>query len=315
MHKSPETLFIGIDVAKDEIVIARADQPAVQSVENTQRALKTWVATLPQQSAVLMESTGRYHQLIATLLHTAGHTVYLVNGLKLSQYRKSVGQRAKTDPSDAKLLLRYLQHEYAALSPWQPAPENISTIRTLLKRRSEVIKHTVALRQSFSDVPQIDTQEVIASLKATVLKLDRLIQDLIQQEDIAHAAKRCKQITGVGPLTSAALTATYFSGHFTRVDAFIAFIGLDLLANDSGRKSGRRRLSKQGDPEMRRLLHNAAMSASRVGRWKQYYERYLERGFERTQALVILARKIARVAFGLLRTGRDYDETTLFGPA
>jgi len=297
MHKSPETLFIGIDVAKDEIVIARADQPAVQSVENTQRALKTWVATLPQQSAVLMESTGRYHQLIATLLHTAGHTVYLVNGLKLSQYRKSVGQRAKTDPSDAKLLLRYLQHEYAALSPWQPAPENISTIRTLLKRRSEVIKHTVALRQSFSD------------------ELDRLIQDLIQQEDIAHAAKRCKQITGVGPLTSAALTATYFSGHFTRVDAFIAFIGLDLLANDSGRKSGRRRLSKQGDPEMRRLLHNAAMSASRVGRWKQYYERYLERGFERTQALVILARKIARVAFGLLRTGRDYDETTLFGPA
>ncbi|MEM9604878.1 MAG: IS110 family transposase, partial [Pseudomonadota bacterium] len=45
------------------------------------------------------------------------------------------------------------------------------------------------------------------------------------------------------------------------------------------------------------------------------YERYLARGFERTQALVILARKIARVAVSLLKTGRDYDQALLFGSA
>ncbi|MEM9602205.1 MAG: transposase [Pseudomonadota bacterium] len=302
-------------MAKHEVVVARSDQSTVQRVGNELAALQAWIADLPGPCAVLMESTGRYHQLLAEALHAAGHRVYLVNGLKLSQYRKSVGQRAKTDPSDARLLLRYLQHEHAALTPWRPTPENISAIRTLLKRRSEVIKHTVALRQSFSDVPQIDTAEVIASLKATVAKLDRLINGLIEHQDIKDEARRCRQITGVGPLTSAALTATYYAGNFTRVDAFIAFIGLDLIANDSGRKTGRRRLSKKGDSEVRRLLHNAAMSACRVGKWKQYYERYLARGFERTQALVILARKIARVAFSLLKTGRDYDEALLFGSA
>ena len=152
VHKSATDLFVGIDVAKDEVVVARSDRSTVQRVGNTLAALESWIADLPGPCAVLMESTGRYHQLLAETLHAAGHRVYLVNGLKLSQYRKSVGQRAKTDPSDARLLLRYLQHEHAALTPWQPAPENISAIRTLLKRRSEVIKHTVALRQSFSDL-------------------------------------------------------------------------------------------------------------------------------------------------------------------
>ena len=68
-----------------------------------------------------------------------------------------------------------------------------------------------------------------------------------------------------------------------------------------------RSLTKRGDPEARRLLHNAAMSACRTSTWKGFYEEQRARGFSTTQALVILARKLARVVFALLKGQSEYQ--------
>ena len=38
-------------------------------------------------------------------------------------------------------------------------------------------------------------------------------------------------------------------------------MGLDVRVRDSGTFRGRRKLTKKGDPEVRRLLYNAAMAA------------------------------------------------------
>ena len=86
----------------------------------------------------------------------------------------------------------------------------------------------------------------------------------------------------------------FMRGHFANGDAFIAFLGMDLRAKDSGKKNGPRHLPKKGDTELRRLAHNAAMAACRSATWKPYYESYLARGLAKTQALVILARKLCR---------------------
>ena len=72
------------------------------------------------------------------------------------------------------------------------------------------------------------------------------------------------------------------------------------------RYRGRRRLTKKGDPELRRLLHNAAMAARKTRRWKPVYEAQLQRGMKPIQALVILARKLARIAFALMRNQSEY---------
>ncbi|WP_180700271.1 transposase, partial [Pseudomonas crudilactis] len=75
----------------------------------------------------------------------------------------------------------------------------------------------------------------------------------------------------------------------------------------SGKKKGRRCLTKRGDSEARRLLHNAAMAASRTSAWKGFYEALRERGLSTTQALVALARKLARVVFALLKNQSEYS--------
>ena len=278
--------------------------------------LSEWVKSLKGSYAVVLEATGSYHLLIAQLLYDAGHQVFVINGYQLSQYRQSVGKRAKTDPEDSLLLLRYLKREYDQLRVWVPASKNALKIRQFLRRRAELVKLKGAICQSLSDVAEIDTKETISSLVSTIKQLEKLISSYLSLEGILDSAQRSQSVPGVGPLTSAALTTTYHCGTFSKSDAYIAFLGLDPVPKDSGKKTGRRRISKKGDSETRRLLHNAAMAACKNDKhWKRFYESYVERGLSRTEALVIVARKIARVTFGLLKSGQTYNPELAFPTA
>jgi transposase len=119
--------------------------------------------------------------------------------------------------------------------------------------------------------------------------------------------ERLESIPGIGPQNALALTACYHRGEFRSVDAFSAFLGLFVRVWDSGLLRGRRLLTKQGDPVIRRLLYNAAMSFSRNPEYQAYRESLLARGLSSTAAYVVIARKLARVAFTLLRKNREFD--------
>ena len=141
-------------------------------------------------------------------------------------------------------------------------------------------------------------------------RIDHLIQKRLREA--VHAAglrdqvQRCQAIDGIGELTATALVMAFLRGDFQNSDAFVAFLGLDVRVRDSGKLKGKRRLTKQGDTEVRRLLHCSAMSGARHPTWKAFYQRYRDRGLKTTQALVILARKLARVAFALMKHQENY---------
>ena len=84
-------------------------------------------------------------------------------------------------------------------------------------------------------------------------------------------------------------------------------IGLDVRVRDSGKSSGRRKLTKKGDGEVRRLLFNAARAAARKGSWANYYQQLLNRGFSTTAAYVAVSRKLVKVIFALLTKNVDYQ--------
>ncbi len=70
---------------------------------------------------------------------------------------------------------------------------------------------------------------------------------------------------------------------------------------------GRRKLTKKGRAELRRLLYMAAMAARRSETRRGFYDRHRARGLSTIQALVALARKLARVAFALLKNATEYQ--------
>ena len=86
-----------------------------------------------------------------------------------------------------------------------------------------------------------------------------------------------------------------------------------MKTKDSGKHKGKRRLTKQGDGEYRRLLHNAAMAARRSIYYQPIYDAARARGYSTTAALVIVARKLARLAFALLRSQTSFDPNRLKG--
>lgn len=247
MAKPIEPIMVGIDVSKAELVIARSDSQRPETIANTSRAIESWLKTLPGKTKIAFEATGIYHRALATMAHQVGFELYLLDGYRLNRYRDGIGNRAKTDPADARLILRYLSKELSDLKPWVPPHDAFYRIQSLMRRRASLVHTRVALTQSLGDVPEL--KSACKRLSKNITDIERLIERRLK-EAMAEVgwwpdAQRCKAIEGIGELTSVALANTFHRGEFKNSDAFIAYLGMDVRVRDSGKQVGRRKLTKK----------------------------------------------------------------------
>ena len=214
----------------------------------------------------------------------------------------------KTRSSITHWLRRYLERERDQLEPWRPAPPEQMRLQALLKRRACVVSARVKLEQSLADIPELKRTNTLLkrALESAEKQIMQKLVALVKEAGWDQDMKRCQAIEGIGPVTSVALTSIFHRGQFRSSDAFIAYLGLDVRVRDSGTMRGKRKLTKQGDSEIRRLLYLAAMHAKRQEAWKAFYQRYIDRGLSNVQVLTILARKLARVAFALMHNQSEY---------
>jgi transposase len=305
----------GVDTAKDELVIQGALDTKPFAIPNTRKAIKAWLKTLPKGSALAIEATSTYHMEMAQQAHAAGFVVYVVDGLRLSKYRESIALRAKTDAHDAALLARYLSKERSSLKAWTPPPAGHRKIQVLLRRRAKLVEVRSMLRMSWSGDKLFASQfkRMDKALKQAELALEKGLREAIKEAGLKDQLRRVRQLPGVGFLTAVGLVMSFMRGEFADSDAFVAYLGMDITVAQSGKWAGRGKLSKRGDSEVRRLLYNASMSGCRTATWKQFYAHHLKRGKKTTQALVILARRLARLAYGLMRHKADWKPEIYVG--
>lgn len=314
MAMQVQLIDIGIDVSKKSLAIAQPDQRGhdqeVQcEIDNEPRAIRRWLKSLPGPACLAVEATGVFHLEMIEQAHRAGHTVYVLDGYRLNRYRDSIGGRAKTDASDARLLRRYLQREAADLRPWSPPPKGYRALQQLLLRRARLIQSKTRIDQSLSGL-----RELGPSRRALIRHIDQLDRILVKRirkvlrNQLWHTqARRLQAIEGIGEITAAALVMAFQRGRFANSDAFVAFLGLDVRTRQSGSLRGKEKLSKKGAPELRRLLFMAAMAARRSETWAEFYQRHRDRGLSTIQSLVALSRKLARVAYALLKNETEYQ--------
>jgi transposase len=311
-------LNIGADVAKKAIVVACSEGSfPVREVTNQRPAVLAFLKSLPAGSRIGLESTGIYHELFAELAHPLGFLVFLLNPKDTRHYAKAVGLRGKTDRVDAELIARMIAHEYTKLHAWIPPTAQQREIDRLIKRRATLISLREAVAMSLRDLGGFTDE-----LKALRTRFNQLIARIdLRVKALVEASPERKQnctrvctISGVGPIIGTALVNTLERVPVKSANAFVAFTGLDPRPDDSGQHRGKRRLSKRGPAELRRLLYLAALSAIKTKPWRPLYERYRAKGLSSTAALVILARRIARTAWSIYTYKTEFDPARLTNP-
>lgn len=305
MTNSERNDIYGIDVAKDHLIICQWSDQALVRVTNEPGAVQAWLDCLQVPARIALEPTGSYHRVVHDLALRGGHQVYPVNPRQLAHYRHAVNVRNKTDPQDAWLLARYLAHEEAQLRPARQQGCRAQRLWALVARRATLVRSRQQLQMSFAQV-QFSIRGLLRQYDTLLQRVDREIQALLRELGWWTDYQRCQSVPGIGPVNAAALTASYHRGHFTRADCYIAFLGLDVRLRQSGRYQGQRKLTKQGPSELRRLLFCATYPARHHARFDTYYRRQLDKGLSKIAARVVLARKLARICFALMKREESY---------
>ena len=308
-------LDLGADVDSRYFVVAcAAGSFATQRIANERKAILAWLRTVPRGSRLAMESTGSYHELLAELAHKAGLQVFVINARDLRRYAEGIGRRGKTDRVDAEVIARYVAREHSELHAYVPPTKAQRELAQLIGRRAKLVQIKGSINQSLRGLPCLrgEAKRLIAHTERLIARIEQMMQQSLQQTPPAReAAERIAAIPGFGTLSS-----TYLGHSFTRLayansDAAVASSGLDPRPDDSGKRHGRRRLSKRGPGEERRILFNCARSAARTKLWSPYYQAQLAKGLSSTAATVILARKMLRVAFAVYKHRQPFNSSLL----
>jgi transposase len=153
----------------------------------------------------------------------------------------------------------------------------------------------------------------IAELSATIRGYDKQIQELVRTR--YPQAERLQQIGGVGPITSLAFVLCLGDPkRFGKSRQVGAYLGLVPAQRDSGQSTPQMRISKEGNPYVRRLLVQCAQYIlgpfGEDSDLRRFGERLAALGGGKTpkkRAIVAVARKLSVVMHRLLVTQHPYQ--------
>lgn len=307
--------FVGVDVAKAHLVVAIDGQPGCRTIGNAAAAIDGWLDALPAGSCIAVESTGAHHLLLVQRAVAAGFKAYVLNARDVFFYAKALGARGKTDRSDAAVIARYLAEHHANLRPYSLPTEVQAQVDQLLGQRWTVVNKRTSLRQALKACQLGEAaSDLDAAFERMLKAIDQRIQQLIATDrQLEQTQRLLRTITGVGAQSSALLATLLHRIPFTNSDALVAYSGLDPRANDSGTKQGRRKLSKRGSPGLRKQMYLVAFAACHSKALGPTYKALRAKGFQTTEAMIILARKLLRAAYAVWKTQTTFDVSKL-GP-
>jgi transposase len=298
--------FVGIDVSKSWVdVYVRPDGAGFRSVTDSE-GLAELVRRLRPLSPVLvvMEASGGYEGIVAASLAEAGLPVAIVNPRQTRKFAEALGQLAKTDAIDARVIAHFAA---AVRPPPRPLPDAMMVqLQELLARRRQLVVMINAEKQRFakaaSQVTQRSHRGLLRRLESEQGRIDRAIDKLIQQSPLWCAKlDLLTSVPGVGDIVARTLLAELPELGSVDRHQIAALAGLAPFSRDSGRKKGKRFI-RAGRVQVRAPLYMACLVAIRFNPpLKAFYRRLREAGKPARLALVAVMRKLLTMLNAMLR--------------
>lgn len=236
-----EPVYVGMDVSKATIDICVSDGEAWQ-VANTDGAMQELCLRMAalQPTLVVLEATGGHELRAAGALAAAQIPVAVVNPRQVRSYARSLGQLAKTDQIDARILARFAA---AARPEPRPLPDaETRELEALITRRRQLVEMITAEKNRLGLAATIIEKEIrahIAGMRRQVAKIDERIDDMVRQSPLWRAKDDLLQsVPGIGTVTSRSLLALLPELGTLKPKQLSALVGLAPINQDSGTKRG-----------------------------------------------------------------------------
>jgi len=338
---------IGIDLGKTTFhLVALGERNKILVRKKFSRAqLLAYTANLPA-SLIGLEACAGAHFLGAAL-QGQGHQVRLIPAQFVKPYRKS----NKNDFIDAEAIaeavakqnMRFAQLKTQEQLDWQAmhrvrdrlVQHRIALINEirgfLLERGITFAAGPIHLRKNLPLLLEDAEQNLSPRLRWLLQRLRQEWQQIevdiqaitdeierISNEDAL--CRRLRQIPGFGPLVSTATVAAIGNGSaFRRGRDFAAWVGVVPRQYSTGGKQKLFGISKRGNLYLRRMLiHGARAVLLRVrydtGGFGQWVHRLAQRA-PRNKVVVAIANKLARIAWAVLSSGKNYQPQPLLNAA
>jgi transposase len=308
------TNVAGVDVSKKELVVAVGGLAALHRYGNDATGRRRLCRDLAKIAGtetlrVGLEASGGYERKMASALRKAGFEVIVFQPIQVRAYAQYLGQRAKTDPIDARLI---------ALATAAYDGE----IRHSDDRLAPLAEHLTLIEQIDEDIVRLKTRLDGFTVKALKSKLETeikrltrhrnaeirsLLKSLRQYPDLATRLELVASVEGIGERTALTLIIRMPElGTLTREEA-ASLAGLAPFDDQSG-KADRIRHIKGGRAKVRRSLYAAALPAS--FKWNKalvdLYRRLIAKGASHKKALIACARKLLIFANAVLARGTPW---------
>ncbi|MBA2375311.1 MAG: IS110 family transposase, partial [Rubrobacter sp.] len=217
MTSPQREIYVGIDVSKRslDVCILREDthQEGGESfvVSNDQEGVQEMLSRLEGASVELavMEATGRYERLAATMLAASSISVAIVNPRQARDFAKAIGQLAKTDKIDAFVLARFAR----AVEPRTSVipEEEAVALQGILARRRQLIEMLVSENNRLKMASKPLAKRIRAHVQWLEKEIERIDGDLDRaiEENAAFKANEAllRSVPGVGRVLSRTLLA------------------------------------------------------------------------------------------------------------
>lgn len=306
-----QPVFVGIDVGKAHLDVARSDEEAVWRVGNDEAGIQELVGELRKigPELVVLEATGGFEFPAAAALAAAEVPVVIANPRQARDFAKSTGQLAKTDTIDARGLALFA----ARVKPQvrELPSDEARALEAIVARRRQIIDMITAEknRLGFALKPvKKGIQKHIRWLERQLVDVDSNLDSRIRNSPV-WAAKRdlLQTVPGVGPNLSRTLIAELPElGHLSRKE-IASLVGVAPFSRDSGVFRGKRMIWG-GRAPVRSALYLSVWSASR---WNPviriFYNRLRAKGKPAKVAQVACMRKLLTILNAMVRDGRAWD--------
>lgn len=291
-HKEHD--IIAIDIAKGTLQVQTVEQ--CSNILNNKIGFKHLYKLISKlkNPFVVCEATGGYERKLMEMLHSKNVPVALVNPGLVRAFARSEGIKAKTDPIDGKVILRFAQEK--KLRPTPPPDPTRRELADLMDRRSQLTEQIAREKnRKQKSIKSIDKsiERMIRFINKELASIEARIRKLINSKPIIKEQVDVMQLTcGIGEITAWTLMAYLEEIGTLGRNQLVALAGVAPYNNDSGAKSGKRSIYA-GRAKVRKCLYMAAQTAAQHNPViKPYVDGLIARGKPYKCAMVAAMRKL-----------------------